>query len=61
MEKKMKTQAKLKKYKFSTWDIMGENRETFVLFFYSKKEAINFAKEWQSLNPLKNIQIYLEY
>ena len=61
MEKKMKTQAKLKKYKFSTWDIMGENREIFVLFFYSKKEAINFAKEWKEFNPLKNIQIYLEY
>ena len=56
-----KTQPKLKKYKFSTWDIYGKNRETFILFFYSKKEAIEFAKEWQAQNPLKNIQIYLGY
>ena len=57
----MKTQAKLKKYKFSTWDNSGKNREEFILCFYSKKEAIAYAKEWQALNPLKNIQVYLGY
>ena len=56
----MKT-PKLKKYKFSTWDINGKNRETFILYFYSKKEALVYAKEWQELNPDKNLQVYLGY
>ena len=53
--------TKLKKYKFSTWDISGKNRESFILSFYSKKEAIKYADEWQALNPLKNIKVYLAY
>ena len=57
----MKTQPKLKKYKFSTWDNSGKNRDEFIHCFYSKKEAIAYAKEWQALNPLKNIQVYLGY
>ena len=57
----MEKQPKLKKYKFSTWDKKGKNREEFILCFYSKKEAIAYAKEWQALNPLKNIQVYLGY
>ena len=57
----MKTQPKLKKYKFSTWDTGGKNREDFIRCFYSKKEAINYAKELQALNPLKFIQVYLGY
>lgn len=57
----MTKQPKLKKYKFSTWDISGKNRETFILYFYSKKEALEYAKELQALNPLKNLQVYLGY
>ena len=53
--------TKLKKYKFSTCDIYGKNRESFILSFFSKKEAIKYAEEWQALNPLKNIQVYLAY
>ena len=57
----MEKQPKLKKYKFSTWDEKGKNREIFILCFYSKKEALEYAKKWQSLNPTKNIQVYLGY
>lgn len=57
----MKKQPKLKKYKFSTWDISGKNRETFILYFYSKKEALEYAEECQALNPLIHVQVYLGY
>ena len=54
--------TKLKKYKFSTWDVVdGKNRESFILSFYSKKDAIKYANEWQALNPLKSIKVYLAY
>ena len=52
----------LKKYKFTTWDInTGKNKETFILSFYSKKEAVKYAAEWQALNPEKTLQVYLGY
>ena len=57
----MKTQAKLKKYKFSTWDNSGKNREIFILCFYSKKDALEYAKKWSENNPTKHIQVYLGY
>ena len=57
----MEKQPRLKKYKFSTCDENGENRETFILCFYSKKEAIEYAKEWWAINPTKHIQVYLGY
>lgn len=57
----MTKQPKLKKYKFSTWDISGKNRETFILYFYSKKEALEYAKECQAANPLIHVQVYLGY
>ena len=57
----MEKQPKLKKYKFSTWDEKGKNRETFILCFYSKKEALEYAKKWWENNPTKNIQVYLGY
>ena len=57
----IKKSLKLKNYKFSSWDIEGKNRESFILSFYSKKEAIKYAEEWQTLNPLKNLQVYLDY
>ena len=57
----MEKQPKLKKYKFSTWDKKGENREIFILCFYSKKEALEYAKKWWENNPTKHIQVYLGY
>ena len=56
----MEKQPRLKKYKFSTCDKKGK-REIFILCFYSKKEALEYAKKWQSLNPTNNIQVYLGY
>ena len=57
----MEKQPKLKKYKFSTWDKKGKNREIFILCFYSKKEALEYAKKWWENNPTKKIQVYLGY
>ena len=57
----MEKKPRLKKYKFSTCDENGKNRETFIRCYYSKKEAIEYCKEWQELNPLKHINVYLGY
>ena len=51
----------LKKYKFYMSDAERKNRESFVLSFYSKKEAIKYAEELQTINPDKFIQVYLAY
>lgn len=45
----------MKNYQFSTWDINGDFREVFFLSFYSIEEAIEYAEEWQALNPMKSI------
>lgn len=45
----------LKNYQFSAWDIYDDFREVFILSFYSIEEAIEYAEEWQALNPLKSI------
>ena len=51
----------LKKYKFYISDAGRKNRESYVLPFYSKKEAIKYAEELQAINPDKFIQVYLAY
>lgn len=50
----------LKKYKFCISDDGRKNRESYILSFYSKKEAIKYAEELQAIHPDKFIQIYLE-
>ena len=57
----MEKQPKLKKYKFSTWDEKGKNREIFILCFYSNYYFLEYDKKWQSTKPTKNIQVYLGY
>lgn len=57
----MEKQPRLKKYKFATWSINGGDRDYFTLRFYSKKEAIEYAKEWQKQNPDRTLQVYLGY
>lgn len=45
----------MKNYQFTTWDIYEDFREVFILSFYSIEEAIEYAEEWQALNPRKSI------
>ena len=57
----MKKQGKiLKKYKFYISDGC-KNRESYILSFNSKKEAIKYAEELQAIHPDKFIQVYLAY
>lgn len=51
----------LKKYKFYISDDGRKNRESYILSFYSKKEAIKHAEKLQVIYPDKFIQVYLAY
>ena len=51
----------LKKYKFYISDDGRKNRKSFILSFYSKKEAIKYAEKLQAIDPDKFIQVYLAY
>lgn len=51
----------LKKYKFYISDDGRKNRESYILSFYSKKEAIKHAEKLQLIYPDKFIQVYLAY
>lgn len=51
----------LKKYKFYISDDGSKNKKSFILCFYSKKEAIKHAEKLQEMYPDKFIQLYLAY
>ena len=63
MKKQLKEKQStiLKKYKFYISDDGVKNKESFILCFYSKKEAIKHAEKLQLKFPEKFIQVYLGY